>query len=154
MARKEKIAPQKFQERLAECRAFVVYSPLRPEVDNRDLITLPLGAVIYRIEPRPSLNPGEEALNALSRLGDLPVAVFIPGRQFDVLGTRYGQGGGWYDRFLARVPSEWLRIGFCYEYQFSAEALKREDWDQPMDYVYVVGNENQIYETGARSATL
>lgn len=64
----------------------------------------------------------------------------MPGRAFDASGTRHGQGGGWYDRFLAEVPKEWLRIGFCYERQFSEEPLKREAWDQAMDAVVVVGN--------------
>lgn len=154
MASTKELSPQKFQERLAQCRAFVVYSPLRTEVDNRDLVTLPLDAVIYRIDPRPSLNPSEEALHALTTIGNMPAAVFVPGRRFDARGTRHGQGGGWYDRFLARVPSEWLRIGFCFETQFSNEPLKQEAWDQPMDYVYVLGGATHVYETNARSATL
>lgn len=161
MAQERKIAPHTislhdFQERLAACRAFVVYTPLRTEVDNRNLVTLPFDAVTFSIAPRPSLDPAEEALRAITAIGRLPATIFMPGRRFDVFGTRHGQGGGWYDRFLARVPSEWLRVGFCFEHQFSHDALKREVWDEPMDYVYVVYKDGNgaLYETRARSGTV
>jgi len=145
-----------FQTRLGSIQAFVVYAPLRTEVPNHQLITLPLDAVLYQIQPRPSLNPLEEAKEALDTIGDLPAVVFMPGRAFDTLGTREGQGGGWYDRFLAHVPSSWLRVGFCYEHQLSSTPLTRNEWDQPVDYVFVVSKtgEATIYETHARSGTL
>ncbi|HRH24699.1 MAG TPA: 5-formyltetrahydrofolate cyclo-ligase, partial [Candidatus Paceibacterota bacterium] len=47
-------------------------------------------------------------------------------------------GGGWYDRFLTKVPRSWLRVGFCYEHQFSSTPLLRQSWDQEMDAVIVV----------------
>ncbi len=74
-------------------------------------------------------------------MGTTPVVILIPGRLFDITGTRHGRGGGWYDRFLAAVPREWFRVGFCYESQFSAAPLLREAWDQPMDAVCVVGED-------------
>lgn len=80
------------------------------------------------------------------------VCVYIPGSAFDKYGTRHGRGGGWYDRFLASVPSSWMRIGLCFEENFSSELLKREAWDQPVDWVCVQKVDGMdYYETKARN---
>lgn len=65
------------------------------------------------------------------------VYILIPGTQFDAEGTRVGKGGGWYDRFLSKVPKEWLRVGICSDSQFSEDPLTRNPWDEPMDYVAI-----------------
>lgn len=78
--------------------------------------------------------------------------MFMPGRKFDVAGTRHGQGGGWYDRFLALVPRTWLRIGVCYDNQLSPTYLTRAPWDQAMDYVYVVSADGTGVLYGNESA--
>ena len=75
----------------------------------------------------------------------------MPGRKFDAAGTRFGQGGGWSDRFVSAVPAEWLLVGFCYGRQFSPEPRLREHWDQVMDYACVVGDAGlTVLETNAR----
>lgn len=125
---------------LTPYRAFITYQPLRTEVAF-NFIELPESAIIETIPPRASLNPDEEVGRVMRSVGDLPTVLFIPGRRFDETGTRHGQGGGWYDRFLAKVPRAWLRIGFCYEDQFSMVPLVRENWDQAMDYVVVVNRQ-------------
>ncbi len=123
---------------LAPYGAFITYVPLKAEVPFRDYVTLPEGATTYEIAPRASLDPIAEAKRAQDAMGDIPTVIFVPGRSFDALGTRHGRGGGWYDRFLAEVPKQWFRVGFCYETQFSEMPLVRESWDQPMDTVAVV----------------
>lgn len=129
---------------LSSYQVFITYVPLRGEVDFSTPVPLPKGTVAYTIPPRASLNPVEEATRITSMIGITSTAILIPGRRFDASGTRHGQGGGWYDRFLAQVPRDWLRIGFCFEDQVSPTPLKRESWDQAMDYVVVVNRENTV----------
>ncbi|HYE22866.1 MAG TPA: 5-formyltetrahydrofolate cyclo-ligase [Candidatus Paceibacterota bacterium] len=141
---------EELQKLLAPYRAFITYTPLRTEVYAHALFDTD-GAVMYLIEPRASLDPKEEALAAMKTAGDLPTAILVPGRRFDASGTRHGQGGGWYDRFLARVPSEWLRVGFCFDDQFSLVPLVRNAWDQPVDYICVIDRKSggmKIYASG------
>ena len=126
---------------LAPYGAFITYVPLRTEVPFLDYLTIPETAVRYEIAPRASLDPIEEAKKAMSAVGEKPTAILMPGRSFDASGTRHGQGGGWYDRFLAVAPRTWLRVGFCYERQFSATPLLRQPWDQAMDAVCVINEQ-------------
>ncbi len=134
----------------------ITYVPLRTEVDP----TLLFPAVFkktHTIPPRPSLSPVEEALRSLTVMKESKVVIFLPGRKFDALGTRHGQGGGWYDRYLARVPSNWLRVGLCTSERFSTEALTRLPHDQPVDIVGVYIQEHkefEFYVTNARSGKL
>jgi len=71
---------------------------LRPEVDGPDL----------RVEP-----------------GDLDAdqldVVVVPGLAFTADGRRLGQGGGHYDRFLARLRADCLTIGACFAEQLVAD---------------------------------
>ena len=50
------------------------------------------------------------------RLGDLDL-VFVPGLAFDRRGHRLGHGGGYFDRFLARVPRTTPTIGLAFRFQ-------------------------------------
>jgi 5-formyltetrahydrofolate cyclo-ligase len=138
---------------LDSCGAVITYVPLRKEVPFRDFVHLSENARIYEIQPRASLDPSAEAAAARSAAARLRTCVLLPGKQFDVSGTRHGQGGGWYDRFLSHVPADWVRIGFCFARQFSPDPLKRESWDQVMDYVCVVdeAGEMTVHETHARN---
>lgn len=114
----------------------ISYEPLRTEVPISSFI--PIDAIVHTVPARASLDPFATAIEVNQAIGTNSALLLIPGRMFDTFGTRHGQGGGWYDRFLSRVPREWLRIGFCYDSQLSPTPLKRESWDQAMDYVVVV----------------
>lgn len=140
---------------LARFPVYVTYVPRTTEVDFNELYQLPESADVYEIRPNAALDPAAEALHAREIAQERTVAILIPGRRFDSIGTRHGKGAGWYDRFLAQVPTSWTRIGFCFEDQFSEGALIRESWDEPMDYVVVQKNGDiSLYKTGARTAML
>lgn len=137
----------------ASMQAFVVYQPLRTEVPLADFLIPSKGTPVYEIAPRASLDPHKEVARAQDVAGDLPCIIAMPGRKFDALGTRLGQGGGWYDRFLAKAPVEWIRVGFCFDTGFSETPLPRQPRDEPADVVCVLDKETGVLscrETYAR----
>ena len=78
----------------------------------------------------------EELLQAYAASGEgRRVYLFIPGQTFDQAGTRRGRGGGWYDRFLSRLPSDWLKIGIVPPDTKTDVLLERRSWDIPMDWL-------------------
>jgi 5-formyltetrahydrofolate cyclo-ligase len=73
-------------------------------------------------EPRPHCRPAP--------LDEIE-AVIVPAAVWGEDGYRIGYGGGYYDRFLERLPSA-VRIGFGFEMQVVAEA-PHSDNDLPVD---------------------
>ncbi len=59
--------------------------------------------------------------------------VIIPGSVFDKRGARFGYGGGYYDRFLEKIPFA-VRIGLAFEMQIVEEA-PIQPHDELLDYV-------------------
>jgi 5-formyltetrahydrofolate cyclo-ligase len=60
--------------------------------------------------------------------------VIVPGLGFTGRGDRLGQGGGHYDRFLARLAPGTLTIGVCFAEQLLDE-LPTEPHDRAVDHV-------------------
>jgi 5-formyltetrahydrofolate cyclo-ligase len=67
-----------------------------------------------------------------------PDVVIVPGLAFTAAGDRLGQGGGWYDRFLAGCREECTTIGVGFREQLVA-ALPVEPHDVRLDRVVVDG---------------
>lgn len=61
-------------------------------------------------------------------------AVIVPGAAFDRRGYRLGYGGGYYDRFLPRLASHCLTIGYGYDWQL-LERVPADPWDQSLGYL-------------------
>lgn len=80
-------------------------------------------------------------------LGEVDVAV-VPGAAFDRSGGRLGRGGGHYDRLLARLRTDALRVGLCFACQL-VQRVPREAHDEPVD---VVVTEHAVFRTGARGS--
>lgn len=78
------------------------------------------------LEPR----PGHGRIQAPSSI-DL---ILLPGLAFDGNGNRIGFGAGYYDRFLARVPSHAVKIALAYSFQVLPE-VPRYPWDIPADLI-------------------
>lgn len=60
--------------------------------------------------------------------------VVVPGLAFTADGRRLGQGGGWYDRFLARTRSDCSSVGVAFDVQI-VDDLPTEPHDVPVDLV-------------------
>lgn len=136
-----------FREVLRAGEVAIGYEPF-PSEPRLEFEAPPVG---FTISSDKSIDPVKTAEEVAAVFAGKQVCVYIPGTAFDVRGTRHGRGGGWYDRFLAAVPSEWLRIGICFEHNFSDVSLTREAWDQPVDWVCVQKeNGREYYETNAR----
>jgi 5,10-methenyltetrahydrofolate synthetase len=133
---------------LRDADVVIGYEPLSDEADYRSYFkTHGIQEPSEIIPPDPTASPGELANRFVLQYEEKKVAVLIPGRLFDLSGTRYGRGGGWYDRFLSYVPEQWTRIGVLRESEFNDEPLKRELWDQPVDYLLI--DRNGVWEGAA-----
>ena len=58
--------------------------------------------------------------------------MLVPGVAFDRRGRRLGRGGGYFDRFLARVPGDAWKVGLAFDFQLLREDLPEEKHDVPM----------------------
>jgi 5-formyltetrahydrofolate cyclo-ligase len=63
-----------------------------------------------------------------------PDVVIVPGLAFTASGHRLGQGGGWYDRFLAQTRVDCIAIGVGFDLQIVDE-LPIEAHDVQLDRV-------------------
>lgn len=59
--------------------------------------------------------------------------ILLPGSVFDMRGGRFGYGGGYYDRFLDKVPTA-TRIGLAFDLQMIEKAPLQEH-DELLDFV-------------------
>lgn len=64
------------------------------------------------------------------RSGDI---ILIPGLAFDRAGHRLGSGKGFYDRFLASLPTGVLKWGVSFSSRVQEAPLPTEPWDQILD---------------------
>jgi 5-formyltetrahydrofolate cyclo-ligase len=64
--------------------------------------------------------------------------ILVPGLAFTRAGQRLGRGGGFYDRFLARLSASTTKLGICFEQQI-VETLPAEPHDQNVDAVITEG---------------
>jgi len=143
---------QKLERILATQTASVRYQPLPDEVDYTTcgLFASVLGdsAIVPNIQ---EADPLAWAVTCTSRYRYTVPCILVPGSRFDIYGTRFGRGVGWYDRFLAAVPSHWLRIGVTNITRLSPTALVRQAWDEPVDWIIAQDDSSwKVYETHAR----
>ena len=61
--------------------------------------------------------------------------VIVPGVAFDKNNNRLGRGGGYYDRFLASLPSDVPKVGLAFDFQMVATLSPQEKHDIPVSCV-------------------
>lgn len=100
-------------------------------LEVREIRTLSAVRPGYKDIPEP-----DPAVCRLARPSEIDV-VLVPGLAFDLKGTRLGRGKGHYDRLLARLPREVLRMGIAWDWQVfrGEDCLPREEHDAVMDYL-------------------
>ena len=88
-------------------------------------------------EPKASVPPVSQELMDNGR-----TLVIVPGLTFDRTGYRIGYGGGYYDRFLARVPA--ANSAAMIFNTMLLDALPHDPWDIP---VSIIITESEIIRT-------
>lgn len=138
--RKESIFNE-LQKIVSKCAGSVLYLPIKSEVDYNDpSFPLEMPGDNLIIPKDKNSDPFKWVDNCIAKFKNDAVCVLIPGTKFDAYGTRHGKGAGWYDRFLSRIPSSWLKIGIINSAKFSHSKLLRREWDQPVDWIIIRDN--------------
>ncbi len=149
---------------LATCRNLALYAALPDEADPAVVIPRLLARGVQPLFPRVVGNELEfvpaDGLAALvsgfrgvREPSGQPVGadqldvVVVPGVAFDGAGGRLGQGGGHYDRLLARLPARTLRVGFFLALQLVLR-VPRGPHDQTVDVL--VTEEGAVRTTAQR----
>jgi 5-formyltetrahydrofolate cyclo-ligase len=136
---------------VADARVLAVYVAVQSEVGTRGLVDALL-AQDKRVAVPVVTPPGEMRLAELSSPDDLAPgahgipeprpprvllddadAILVPGLLFTKDGHRLGQGGGYFDRLLARMPGA-VRVGLAFDEQV-VDKLPIEVHDEPMDVI-------------------
>lgn len=73
-------------------------------------------------------------------------AVIVPGIAFDMKGNRLGFGGGYFDKFLKKLPAKTVKIALAYSSQI-VKSVPKEPHDVAMDYIIT---EQGVYQTSSR----
>lgn len=145
---------KKLESVLKTQKASIRYKPLNNEVDYLDCPLFEIENKNDTIIPQDKKSdPYAWADFCAVRCGGQGTSVYVlvPGSKFDIFGTRYGRGGGWYDRFLSKAPRSWIRIGIAVKANLSQSKLKRQKWDEPVDWVVVKSDSFwEICETRSR----
>ena len=102
----------------------------------------------YQIHGLTELAPGtlgilEPKEGKAMKVQDLCAPLLIlPGLAFDPSGNRLGFGGGYYDRYLSRLPKDAIKIALCYEFQVIPEVMT-QPYDKTVD---IIITEKNIYK--------
>lgn len=143
----EGLALKELQKLVSLCTGAVLYIPTKGEVNYNDpLFPLEISKDNLIIPKDKNSDPFKWADNCIVKFKNDSVYVLIPGTRFDIYGTRHGRGAGWYDRFLSKVPSSWLRIGIADSTKFSQSKLIRQKWDKPVDWIIIQDNFSWIVQ--------
>ena len=76
----------------------------------------------------------EPDIEQLTETNLIPQAVLVPGLAFNDKGHRLGYGGGYYDRYYAKIQASTSWIGVCHEQQL-VSAIPVDEYDIILNFV-------------------
>lgn len=79
----------------------------------------------------------------------VPQALLIPPVGFDVQGYRLGYGGGYFDRTLAAITPQPLKIGVAFELS-RMETIHPQSYDIPLDFIVTEAGIHHVDAEGLR----
>jgi 5,10-methenyltetrahydrofolate synthetase len=135
---------QQYRSLLDKANFIIIYAALSDEIDINKVphFEIVKDKPTFVVPPTHKIEPKEVAkviintVAAACALKPVPCTlIFLPGQKFDLTGTRKGRGYGWYDRLLAELPNNWIRIGVATASQIESTPLIRNPWDQPIDWL-------------------
>lgn len=141
-----------FENLLRTCNVCISYTPHDDEPNPILCPYIPRAQFFEYVPDNPHTSPIDYAHTLIKKYSSIIFAtILIPGRAFDVTGTRHGRGYGWYDRFLSHVPRHWIRIGITSSNRFHREKILRKPHDEPVDFIIILHHEAwEIIKTDAR----
>ena len=107
---------------VAVAETVLVFTPVLGEPETRSLLVWCAATGRLAAVPEADVDP------------TWPDVVVVPGLAFTAAGERLGQGGGWYDRYLAQVRVDCVTIGVCFAEQI-LDTLPVEAHDVTMDHI-------------------
>lgn len=140
-----------------ESKIIMFYYPIKGEVDVREIVRkslltkkvcLPAADLInkqlkiYQIEELDSdvskgafgiKEPNKEATKEVD-IENIDLVV-VPGLAFDCQKNRLGRGGGFYDRFLQKIPNSTKKIGVAFDFQILESLPVNLARDQKVDLI-------------------
>lgn len=99
--------------------------------------------------PGVETDPGVFGLPVPRTPAVVPDAVLMPPVGFDRQGYRLGYGGGYFDRTLASLSPQPLKIGLAREAS-RIETIRPQAWDIPMDFVITESGIHVVEAEGMR----
>jgi 5-formyltetrahydrofolate cyclo-ligase len=155
LTRREKISyNQKLINLLKKYEASILYSPLINEINyNEKIFPIKIHKNNIILPVDKNSDPFRWAKECGKKFSNKNTYILIPGKRFDTQGTRHGHGYGWYDRFLSKIPNDWIRIGITDIKRLSLKPITKKTLDEPVDWIITYNSFNSswvFYETHAR----
>jgi 5-formyltetrahydrofolate cyclo-ligase len=106
----------------------------RTDLENKELKLFEVRDVRLDLKPGVLGILEPDPAHAKAVPADQVEVIAVPGLAFDKMNNRLGRGAGYYDRFLAGLPSSTLKVGLAFSFQVLPD-IPYEDHDHRLDEV-------------------
>jgi 5-formyltetrahydrofolate cyclo-ligase len=110
----------------------LVFPKLLPGFDQQDMQMVSVASFsseAWEVTPLGFRQPSSERVVPVESVD----VILVPGLGFSSVGERLGRGKGFYDRYLAGFTG--LKVGVCFDCQFTQQALPTDSWDIKMNFI-------------------